>query len=129
MNESKSTWIIILLGIISIGVIGHWFSGNPEVKLGSAPAGLPAGPTFAIQYPVTAVTLAQPLATTTCSARRVSTASTTLMWTIGTSTPTASFGTFLAASSTVVIDGGVDGCGALKVFPFQTGAITVTDIR
>ena len=93
--------------------------------LGSAPSGLEAGSATSSQIAVASGTVTTPIATSTCAATIVGTASTTIMVAIGEMVPTASRGFFQAASTTKEYDGGIYGCGALKIYPFATGAITV----
>ena len=98
--------------------------------LGSAPAGLPASLASTSQITVVAATVISPVATSTsCSARIVATASTTAMVHVGEIVPTASRGYFIAASTTQIFDGGIYGCGTVKVYPFATGVITVTETQ
>ena|SRR3990167_3975518 len=120
---------LVLLGVALMGLLTWWaFSILPV--FGSAPSGLPASNASSSPIAVAAGTVTTPVATsTTCAARVVATASTTIMVQVGGDGPTASAGYFQAASTTVIYDGGIYGCGALKVFPFSTGAITVMETQ
>lgn len=72
------------------------------------------------------------IATSTCSARIVSTSGSAVMMTMSdyaNQTPTGSFGVIQAASTTVAYDGGLYGCGAVKIFSFTTQLVTVSDVR
>lgn len=70
------------------------------------------------------------ISTSTCNARIISTASTTLMLTFrDTDTPTGTFGVFQAASTTVAYDSGQYGCGQVKGYANAGGYITVIDSR
>lgn len=116
-----------LLALALLGVLAYWVFSTQLVS-GSAPSGLPASNASTSRIVVTAGTVIEPVATsTTCSSRVVATASTSVMIHIGDAVPTATLGYWEGASSTSAFDGGIYGCGALKVYPFSTGAITVTE--
>ena len=68
-------------------------------------------------------------ATSSCMARIVSTASTTLMLTFGDQVPSATFGHWQGASTTVAYDASVYGCGTMKAFSFHNGLISITETR
>lgn len=73
------------------------------------------------------------IATSTCSARVISTSGTSgIMITFSDyafQTPTAIFGNWQGASTTVVYDAALYGCGAVRIFSFATQQVTVTDVR
>lgn len=120
----------LLAGALLIGIIigGIWF--QPETSLGSAPPGAPAwvASSTAPTVPVNVATTI--IATSSCSARIISTGQTTAMLTFADDfTPTGSFGVWQAASTTVAYDSGLYGCGEVKAWTNATGVITVTDVR
>ena len=120
---------LVLLGVALMGLLTWWaFSILPVY--GSAPSGLPASNASSSKIAVAGGTVTVPIATsTTCSARVISTASTTINVQVGGDEPSAVLGHFVAASSTLVLDGGQYGCGAVKIFPFSTGAITAVETQ
>ena len=61
-----------------------------------------------------------------CTNRVVSTASTTLMVTFGTLTPSALVGAYQAASTSVAYENGTYGCGAITVWANSSSTVTVT---
>jgi len=111
-----------IIAVLAIGVLAFWVASTLRTTYGSAPSGLSAsyatsstlavGPNY-----VQVLTTAQP----NCAARVVSTAATAIRLSFGgesaTSTATStsqissSIGTLQAASTTVVYDGGLYGCG------------------
>jgi hypothetical protein len=132
-NTKKISFALVFAGSIALSAI--WIASTKNV-FGEAPSGLPSGHASTSQIAVTVGTLSIPVASSTvptpeipsgCSSRVVATASTSVNIGIGNMVPSGSLGYFLAASSTKEFDSGIYGCGALKIFPFATGAITVTD--
>lgn len=97
-------------------------SGLPATVATSSPAGITVG--------TTAITV---FATSTCSARIISTVNKPIMITftdIAGQTPSATFGHVQSASTTVAYDSGIYGCGALKVYGFDSNTvITVSESR
>lgn len=121
---------IILLGFALVGLLAYWVFSTSFTAYGSAPSGLPAGRASSSQIAVTAGTVAVPVATSSvCAARIISTASTSIMVSIGEAFPSATLGYWQNASTTEKYDGGLYGCGAVKIYPFSTGAITVTEAQ
>ncbi len=95
----------------------------------SAPSGLQAT-VATTSRPTVSATANLIMASSSCSARVISTATSSIM--IGFSdnqgfVPSAMQGFFQAASTTVSYDSGQYGCGALRIFSFQTQAITVLE--
>lgn len=72
-------------------------------------------------------------ASSTCTARIITTAASPIMITFGdiagNGGPTGTFGHLQAASTTVVYDSGQVGCGALRVYSFTSQNITVSEAR
>lgn len=121
--------LIVLLGLAFLGLSAYLGLSALPVS-GSAPSGLPASPASSTQFAMTAGTVTVPIATsTTCSARVISTASTTINVQVGGNEPSATLGHFVAASTTLVLDGGIYGCGAVKIYPFSTGAATAVETQ
>lgn len=97
----------------------------------SAPSGLIA--TMASSSsPVVTTTASLVIATSTCTARIISTTASPIMITFTDAQgklPSAVSGFLQPASTTVAYDGGIYGCGAVRIYSFVSGAITVADSR
>lgn len=123
----------LLLGFVfaaSIVLLAWFISINTKEIQGGAPSGLYAG-TSSIDDVIFASTTAGTLfqATANCTSRVVSTASTTIQISFGSSTPSATRGAWQGASTTVAYDGEIYGCGYWRVYGFQNGAISVWEFR
>lgn len=107
-----------------------FFSFNISAKA-SAPSGLQA--TIATtSAPVVTSTATIVIATSTCSARVISTQGSAVMLTFSDyagQSPTATFGVLQPASTSVAYDSGQYGCGLVKAYSFSTQNITVVDAR
>jgi hypothetical protein len=121
--------ILIVLVVVVVLIV---LLGRPPV-LGGAPSGLSSrvATTSAITVGTTAQTV---FATSTnCASRIITTAAQPIMLTLNDyagHTPTGSFGHLQAASTTVVYDSGLYGCGAVKIYGFTANTvITVTETR
>ncbi len=104
---------------------------QPEKAVGSAFPGTEARIATS-SNPTVSSTAAVVFATSTCAARTITTGPNPIMMTFSdwaAQTPTASFGHFQAASTTVTYDGGQVGCGLLKVYSFGSQTITVSEAR
>lgn len=124
-----------LVGAVVISAIGaalYFLVGVPSAR-SSAPDGVPA--TVATSSlmsvgPSNAVTLT---ATSSCNARIVTTYANPVMLTFSDylgQSPTATFGHLQAASTTVVYDSGVYGCGLMKAYGYTAStSITFTSVR
>lgn len=121
------TGLIVAMALVFLGLV---ISQNQVY--GSAPSGLKAdlATTSQISLTTTAISL---MATSSCSARVVSTTNKPIMLTFSDyagQTPTGVFGVLQAASTTVVYDSGQYGCGLVKGISFDaTSNITVIDVR
>ena len=116
---------VLLVTLILTGVF------SDRQVLGSAPAGLPA--TVATSSIAAVTTNATTVfATSSCAARIITTSASPIMITFSDnhgSVPTGSFGHLQSASTTVAYDSGQYGCGAVKVFSFVAGTISVSESR
>jgi len=126
-NTFKFAAIIDALSVTAFLIVllqGARFAGA------SAPPGAPgyiATSSNPLVVPNTAIVL---ISTSTCNARIISTATTTLMLTFtDKDTPTGTFGTLQAASTTVVYDSGQYGCGQIRGMSNSGGYVTVIDVR
>lgn len=97
----------------------------------SAPSGLPATWVSEAAYTVSTTAL-QIAATSTCAARIVSTSASPVQLGFSAaagSTTSATVGTLQAASTTVVYDSGIYGCGQLSAYSFTSGTVNVVETR
>lgn len=97
----------------------------------SAPSGLQA--TIATtSNPTVNTTAALVIATSSCSARIITTYASPIMITFSDvqgSIPTGLFGHLQAASTSIAYDSGLYGCGAVRIYSFVAQNITVSDSR
>jgi hypothetical protein len=119
------------LVILAILAAVYLFRAPVTGVLGSAPAGLEGtvATSSLLNVSSTAITL---IATTSCSARIITTTASPIMLTFSDyngQTPTFQLGHLQAASTTVVYDSGQWGCGLVKAYAFNTGTITFTSVR
>lgn len=127
-NRFTNIAFVGLVGMLGVTIL---MLLNFNVAFGSAPSGLQAS---VATTSVNAVTNTQSLvfATSSCSARIITTSASNIMVTFGDKqgvVPTGSIGHIQAASTTVTYDGGVYGCDALRIFSYATQNITVTETR
>lgn len=128
INNSLIT--ICLLMLIGALVFVGW--STQQQALGAAEPGNPGtiATSTNINVPAGAVTV---IASSTCTARIITTSPTSpIMLTFSDvlgQTPTATYGHVQAASTTVVYDSGLYGCGRVKAFGWGTSVITITDVR
>lgn len=114
--------VAYLIGVSTFPAYGSAPSGLQATVATSSPAGIVVGTTAQTVF-----------ATSTCSARVITTVAKPIMITFSSfneATPSGVFGHYQAASTTVAYDSGVYGCGALKVYGFDASTtITVTETR
>ncbi len=124
LNQATFGTSIIL--VLTALVLFAFMSSRPVEA--SAPSGLPA--TMASSSnPIVPQSSTVIIATSSCASRIISTASTSLMLGFGDKVPTATFGVYQAASTTVVYDSGQYGCGSIRAISYPAGQITVMDDR
>lgn len=116
----------VALFVVTLFALGMFSTNQAHATAGFLPATVATS-----SNPAMTANIAQVLiATSTCSARIISTASTSLMLTFRDGdTPTGLFGVYQAASTTVVYDGGQYGCGQISGMATQSGRVTVIDSR
>lgn len=122
---------IVTLGII-VAMIALTAMLLTEKTFGSAPSGLPATLATSTMLTLASRTATTVLATSTCAARIVSTTDKQIMLTFSdynNAAPSGTFGHMQLASTTVVYDSGVYGCGLVKVWGDAATNITVTETR
>ena len=121
----------VAVGLVALVIIAYSLIATNRVY-SAAPSGLQA--TVATTSNI-AVTTTQKLvfATSTCAARIVSTKASAITITFSDNptaiVPTGAVGHVQAASTTVVYDSGLYGCGALRIYSYVTDTITVAETR
>ncbi len=105
----------------------------PRFAGASAPPGLQADVLNATSSnPAVTTTGALIIATSSCSARIITTTASPIMLTFSDNQgkiPTAFYGHLQPASTTVAYDSGIYGCGAVKAYSFVAQNISVTETR
>ena len=130
MIQTSTKQIAIFVAGAVLAFLAILFFTSTPTKA-SAPNGLPATiATTSVSLVNTTASLV--IATSSCSARIISTATSSIM--IGFTdnqgfVPSAMQGIYQAASTTVAYDSGQYGCGAVRVYSFQTQNLTVMDAR
>lgn len=105
------------------------FAMDPGVARSAAPDGV-FGLVATSTNPTVDTTARVVFATSTCSARVVSTTASPVMMTFADGyTPTATYGHVQGASTTVAYDASLYGCGQVRIYSFVAGNITVSEIR
>lgn len=130
MTSSLKTHLIAYTaGAVFVLLLLAFFTS--QVTKASAPTGLPA--TIATTSALTVTTTPiLAIATSSCSARIISTTASPIM--IGFTdaqgfVPSGVQGFLQAASTTVAYDSGQYGCGAVRIYSYVSGSITVSDSR
>lgn len=126
---------VLALGIVTliIGVVATFavYSMLPSLTLASAPSGLPATVATSSRVTVNA-TQKVVVASSSCTARIISTASSSIMLTFadqGLFVPSQDVGFFQATNTTAVYDSGQYGCGLVRAYSWTTQQITVSETR
>lgn len=127
MTTTKSLAYLTIIALV-LSIV-YLFGAETQRVDASAPSGLPAtvATTSIAAVSPTASTI---FATSTCSARVVSTQGSAIMLTFSdyaNHTPTATFGHLQLASTTVAYDSGQYGCGRVKAYSFAAQTLTVSD--
>lgn len=130
MKFTSNAVVASLLIIMAVAAV--FFISKPANA--SAPSGLPATVATSSNPSVTtSATVAIAATSTNCAARIISTTGATgIMLTFADITgenPSATVGHWQAASTTVVYDSGLFGCGAVKAYSGVTQTLKVTETR
>ena len=130
--EKKLLLALVGLGFILTLLLGYNLR-NQDPNLGQAAPGTEATVATTSVSIFTAGGVNTLFATSTCTARIVSTTAAASLMLIFTDNqgivPTATLGHFQPASSTVVYDAGLYGCDKVKAFSHSVQTITVTEVR
>ena len=126
MSDTLKAASLLAITFLTISVIILFGMKNANA---SAPSGLPATVSTTSQETLSTTAL-QLFATSTCSARIISTSGQPIMLTFSDkqgSVPTGSFGLIQAASTTVVYDSGQYGCGSVRGYSFGSQLLTLVE--
>lgn len=127
-TEDRNILIVVALIAVTAAILAGVAGMRPA--LGAAPNGSPANIATSTNDTLSATTVYGVIASSTCTARIISTGGSAVMLTFNDrDTPTGSSGNQQAASTTVVYDSGQYGCGKVKAYSFAASVITVTDSR
>lgn len=134
MTKTQSLTYIIVAALI-LAVIYLYGASASRVGASAPPGNIAFMATTSMQAVNTTASLL--FATSSCSARIVSTVASPVMLTfydasstsIGLNVPSGVFGHLQAASTTVVYDSGQYGCGTMRAFSFVASTITVSESR
>lgn len=127
MKDKLFLGVVVLL-LISCAFL---FGRKKEVTIGSAPSGIPATVATTSSITMAALQVLPLVGTTTgsgCSSRIVTTQAGYLELTFSDyagQSPSATFGVYQGASTTVAYDSGLYGCGLLKAYSSAAQVITV----
>ena len=130
----------LLYGIVIALVLTIVYLMGSQVSrvFAGAPSGIPATIATSSLMMVGSTSPVTLIATSSCSARIITTYATPVTLTFTdylAQSPTATFGHLQAASTTVVYDSGQYGCGKVKAYGFEqnsaiaSSSITITDSR
>ena len=126
-HTKEALGILVIAAVLSLT---YFALSSPKASASGQP-GLIVGVATS-SNPTLTTTAGILFATSTCSARIVTTVASPIMLTfsdfIG-QTPTALFGHLQAASTTIVYDAEKYGCGSFKAYSFTTATVTVTETR
>ena len=108
--------------------------GTGNVMLGSAPSGLPASMASTSQAAIGATVTTLVATSTNCASRIVTTVANPIRLSFGSPDqpivqPSGTIGHLQAASSTVVYDSGIYGCGLIRVFGYGSDTITISVVQ
>lgn len=129
MQSTKTQTILVVAVLIaSCFFIINWQAYS---AVGSTPPGSQSTVATTSQSAVStsAITL---FATSSCASRIIQTAASPIMLTFSDkqgTTPTGSLGFIQAASTTVVYDGGLYGCGRVQAYSVAAQTITISETR
>lgn len=124
--------IVLAIFLTALALVMCVSTFSAKIADASAPSGLPATIATTTKVVMASRTAGPVIATSTCSARIISTQGVSIMLTFSDfqgDTPTASLGIGQAASTTVAYDSGQYGCGLVKAWADAATSITVIDSR
>ena len=124
------SFIYGFLGIFLLAVT-YMVGASAVTVYAAQPSGIAAN-VATTSNPLIGTTGATLFATSTCSSRVITTYASPIMLTFSDyagQTPTATFGHLQSASTTVVYDASVYGCGRFQAYSFVSGSTTVSEMR
>lgn len=123
---------LALVGLFALTVIALVLSLSTRPAIADSLPGVVA-PIATTSNPTVTSSASLVFATSSCSARVVTTYASPVMITFGdvagNGGPTATFGHLQAASTTAIYSSNQVGCGALRIYSFTSQAITVSEAR
>ena len=131
MNNKIWFTLGVVLAVIVLGT-GVYLGSYKKSSLGSAPNGVQATIASSTNVSFVAATAKVAIATSSCTARIISTTNSAIMITFSdynNTAPTGILGVWQAASTTVGYDSGIYGCGLVKIFSYTTAPVTITDVQ
>lgn len=132
MKTTASDWIFFVLLVLILGCMASLALAPKAKEIPFGTAGELNATVATTSNPTVNTTPSLVFATSTCGARVISTTASPIMITFSDvqgSVPSATFGTYQAASTTVTYGNGSFGCGAYRVYSFVAGTITVMESK
>lgn len=130
MDKIYSILFTIMGLIVILGTFLVTKDNAPGPAFGGAPPGLPAATSTVESLINVSNTVATAFeASTNCASRVIGTASTSVILSFGSTTPSQLLGYPQGASTTVVYDAGLYGCGQWRVYGNAIGSINVTEFK
>ena len=129
---TDSLKFLVIGGIALLALIAYILGLRQPMAFGSAPSGLPATVATSSVNTFAALGVNSLFATSSCAARVVTTQGGYLELTFSDyagQSPSATFGHYQAASTTVQYDSGLYGCGLFKGYSNVAQVVTVTETR
>jgi hypothetical protein len=124
--------IFAIFGLLVLVAFISWFVTTAKFSSASAPSGLKATVATTTKY-VVGTTASKPFATSTCSARIITTVEKPIMIMFTDKkgeSPTAVLGHYQAASTTIAYDSGIYGCDAWRIYGHDANStITLTETQ
>lgn len=131
MTHTIQKSLLYIAGTAFALAVAYLLAGSPFYVGATEATVIPARIATTSQAAVTS-TASTIIATSSCSSRIISTVASPIMLTFTDNQgaiPTGVFGHIQAASTTVVYDAGLYGCGAVKAYSFTAATITVAETR
>jgi hypothetical protein len=131
MTTKSTTALLALIAAAYLFAAAYLYFSHPNTSRAEAPTGLQATiATTSVESVTTTPILV--FATSTCAARTISTTASPIMITFSDNQsfqPSGIQGFLQAASTTASYNGGLTGCGAMRIYSFVASTISVTESR
>jgi hypothetical protein len=123
--------VMVGIGVI-LALLAYVLGIRENVSVAGAPSGLTATVASTSQIILAANGVSTLFSTSSCAARVIATGNSAIMLTfderVGTN-PSGIVGAWQAASTTAAYDGGLFGCGTMKVYSFGAQQVRATETR